>query len=228
MIRLNKYLAENTSLSRRDADKAVADGRVTVNGAVAEGPWVQVDGTSIVTLDGIKVGVEDFFYWAFYKPVKILTAYGDGQGKETLDIFPKLAEKKPAYSGRLDYDSEGLIIFSNDGDFIRKLQKSDEKIQKEYIVSVTRRLHQPQIDELKRGITYEGIDYLPCIVTEMDERRYRVILHEGKKRQIRNMFRHFNIQVKRLKRVRIGRVNLDGLKAGEIRVLSQKDLEGML
>jgi 23S rRNA pseudouridine2605 synthase/23S rRNA pseudouridine2604 synthase len=228
MIRLNKYLAENTSLSRRDADKAVADGRVTVNGTVAEGPWVQVDETSAVTLDGAKVGVEDFFYWAFYKPVKIVTAYGDGQGKETLDIFPKLAEKKPAYSGRLDYDSEGLIIFSNDGDFIRKLQKSDEKIQKEYIVSVTRRLHQTQIDELKRGITYEGIDYLPCIVTEMDERRYRVILHEGKKRQIRNMFRHFNIQVKRLKRVRIGRVNLDGLKAGEIRVLSQKDLEGML
>ncbi|WP_303850511.1 pseudouridine synthase [Seleniivibrio woodruffii] len=228
MIRLNKYLAENTSLSRRDADKAVADGRVTVNGAVAEGPWVQVDETSVVTLDGGKVGVEDFFYWAFYKPVKVLTAYGDGQGKETLDIFPKLAEKKPAYSGRLDYDSEGLIIFSNDGDFIRKLQKSDEKIQKEYIVSVTRRLHQAQVDELKRGISYEGIDYLPCIVTEMDERRYRVILHEGKKRQIRNMFRHFNIQVKRLKRVRIGRVNLDGLKAGEIRVLSRKDLEGML
>ncbi|MCD8553311.1 pseudouridine synthase [Seleniivibrio sp.] len=228
MIRLNKYLAENTSLSRRDADKAVADGRVTVNGEVAEGPWVQVDETSEVTLDGAKVGVEDYFYWAFYKPVKIVTAYGDGQGKETLDVFPKLAEKKPAYSGRLDYDSEGLIIFSNDGDFIRKLQKSDEKIQKEYIVSVTRRLHQAQIDELKRGITYEGIDYLPCIVTETEERRYRVILYEGKKRQIRNMFRHFNIQVKRLKRVRIGRVNLDGMKAGEMRVLSKKDLEGML
>ena len=228
MIRLNKYLAENTSLSRRDADKAVADGRVTVNGEVAEGPWVQVDETSEVTLDGAKVGVEDYFYWAFYKPVKIVTAYGDGQGKETLDVFPKLAEKKPAYSGRLDYDSEGLIIFSNDGDFIRKLQKSDEKIQKEYIVSVTRRLHQAQIDELKRGITYEGIDYLPCIVTETEERRYRVILYEGKKRQIRNMFRHFNIQVKRLKRVRIGRVNLDGMKAGEMRVLSRKDLEGML
>ncbi|MGE4266066.1 MAG: pseudouridine synthase [Deferribacterales bacterium] len=228
MIRLNKYLAENTSLSRRDADKAVADGRVTVNGAVAEGPWVQVDETSAVTLDGEKVGVEDYFYWAFYKPVKIVTAYGDGQGKETLDVFPKLAEKKPAYSGRLDYDSEGLIIFSNDGDFIRKLQKSDEKIQKEYIVSVTRRLHQAQIDELKRGITYEGIDYLPCIVTETEERRYRVILYEGKKRQIRNMFRYFNIQVKRLKRVRIGRINLDGMKAGEMRVLSRKDLEGML
>jgi 23S rRNA pseudouridine2605 synthase/23S rRNA pseudouridine2604 synthase len=228
MIRLNKYLAENTSLSRRDADKAVADGRVTVNGVVAEGPWLKVDETSHVTLDGTKVGVEDFFYWAFYKPVKVLTAYGDGYGKETLDIFPKLAEKKPAYSGRLDYESEGLILFSNDGDFIRKLQKSDEKIQKEYIVSVTRRLFPAQVEELKRGISYEGIDYLPCIVTETDERRYRVILHEGKKRQIRNMFRHFNIQVKRLKRVRIGRINLDGMKAGELRVLSRKELEGMI
>ncbi len=228
MIRLNKYLAENTSLSRRDADKAVADGRITVNGVPAEGPWVQVDSSSVVTLDGKRVGLEDYFYWAFYKPVQILTAYGDGHGKDTLEVFPMLAEKKPAYSGRLDYESEGLIIFSNDGDFIRKLQKSEEKIQKEYIVSVSRQLSQEQIDILKKGITYEGIDYLPCIVTKQDEKRYRVILHEGKKRQIRNMFRHFHIQVRRLKRVRVGRINLDGMKPGEMRVLTQKDLEGMI
>lgn len=227
-MRLNKFLAENTQLSRRDADKAVDDGRVTVNGAPAEGPWVQVEETTEVTLDGEKVGGTELFYWAFYKPVNILTAYGDGQGKDTLDVFPMLREKKPAYSGRLDYESEGLIIFSNDGDFIRKLQKSDEKVQKEYIVSTNRMLYDEQIDELKKGISYEGIDYLPCIIHKKEDRRYTVILHEGKKRQIRNMFRHCGVQVKRLKRVRIGRVNLDGMRPGDLRVLTMNDLAGML
>jgi 23S rRNA pseudouridine2605 synthase/23S rRNA pseudouridine2604 synthase len=227
-IRLNKFLAENTQLSRRDADKAVEDGRVTVNGEPAEGPWVQVDETTEVTLDGDMVGGTEFFYWAFYKPVNILTAYGDGHGKDTLDVFPMLHEKKPAYSGRLDYESEGLIIFSNDGDFIRKLQKSDEKVQKEYIVSTNRMLYAEQIDELKKGITYEEIDYLPCIVHKKEDRRYTVILFEGKKRQIRNMFRHCGVQVKRLKRVRIGRVNLDGMRPGDMRVLTKNELAGML
>lgn len=227
-VRLNKFLAENTSLSRRDADKAVEDGRVTVNGEKAEGPWVQVDESTDVTLDGAKVGGTEFFYWAFYKPVGVLTAYGDGQGKDTLDIFPKLKEKKPAYSGRLDYDSEGLIIFSNDGDFIQKLQNSDEKVQKEYMVAVNRPLSEEQLDVLRKGITHEGIDYLPCMVRKWDDKRYTVILFEGKKRQVRNMFRYFNVQVKRLKRVRIGRINLDGMKAGDMRVLTKNDLAGML
>lgn len=227
-VRLNKFLAENTALSRRDADKAVDDGRVTVNGDVAEGPWLQVDETSQVTLDGEKVGGTELFYWAFYKPVNILTAYGDGQGKDTLDVFPMLKEKKPAYSGRLDYESEGLIIFSNDGDFIQKLQNSDEKVQKEYIVSTNRILYDDQLEKLRKGITYEDIDYLPCLVHKKEERRYTVILFEGKKRQIRNMFRFCGVQVKRLKRVRIGRINLDGMRPGDLRVLTKNELAGML
>ncbi|MGE4317987.1 MAG: pseudouridine synthase [Deferribacterales bacterium] len=227
-VRLNKFLAENTSLSRRDADRAVEEGRVTVNGEPAEGPWVQVDDTVKVALDGQPVGLSDLFYWAFYKPVNILTAYGDGHGKDTLDVFPMLHEKKPAYSGRLDYESEGLIIFSNDGDFIQRLQNSDEKVQKEYVVSVNKALTDEQLNVLRKGVSYEGIDYLPCIIHKQDSKRFTVILHEGKKRQIRNMFRVFNAQVKRLKRVRIGRVNLDGMKAGDMRVLTEKDLAGML
>lgn len=227
-VRLNKFLAENTSLSRRDADRAVEEGRVRVNGEPAEGPWVQVDDDTFVMLDGVKVGGTELFYWAFYKPANILTAYGDGHGKETLDVFPKLKEKKPAYSGRLDYESEGLIIFSNDGDFIQKLQNSDEKVQKEYMIAVNRPLTDEQLEELRKGITYEGIDYLPCMIHKKDDRRYTVILFEGKKRQVRNMFRHFRVQVKRLKRVRIGRINLDGMKAGDLRVLRKDELAGML
>jgi len=204
-------------------------GRVRINGKQPEGPWVQVSEKDRVSLDGSDIsGAEDFFYWAFYKPKAVLTAYGEGHGKETLEIFPFLKENKPAYSGRLDYDSEGLIIFSNDGDFIRKLQQADEKVEKEYIVTVNRALKKGEIEELRKGIVYEGIKYRECIVEIHSHDRYQVVLHEGKKRQIRHMFRNFGVRVKKLKRVRIGSVNLNELQPGEFREFSPKEMREML
>ncbi|PLX65758.1 MAG: hypothetical protein C0602_13590 [Denitrovibrio sp.] len=229
MTRINKFLASRSGLSRRDADKALTEGRVRINNKMPEGPWVQVDENDKVTLDGNDIsGADDFFYWAFYKPKELLTAYGDGHGKQTLEVFPFLRENKPAYSGRLDYDSEGLIIFSNDGDFIRKLQNAEEKIEKEYIVTVNRVLKKSEIEELRKGITYEGIHYRECIVEQHSHDRYQVVLHEGKKRQIRHMFRNFGIRVKKLKRVRIGSVNLNELQPGEFREFSPKELREMV
>jgi 23S rRNA pseudouridine2605 synthase/23S rRNA pseudouridine2604 synthase len=229
MTRINKYLAARSGLSRRDADKAIEMGRVRINGKLPEGPWVQISEKDSVKLDGELLSrEEDYFYWAFYKPKGVLTAYGDGQGKETLEIYPALKDTKPAYSGRLDYDSEGLIILSNDGDFIRKLQKADEKIEKEYIVTVNKVLKKTEMDQMRAGINHEGIRYLPCIVEQHSHDRYRVVLHEGKNRQIRNMFRCFGIRVKKLKRVRIGAVNLNELAPGEFREFSPKEMREML
>jgi 23S rRNA pseudouridine2605 synthase/23S rRNA pseudouridine2604 synthase len=228
MDRINKYLAARTGLSRRDADKALEAGRVRVNGKIPEGPWIQVSDKDKVLLDGDAVGKQDYFYWAFYKPIGVLTAYGDGQGKDTLERYPFLREMKPAYSGRLDYDSEGLIIFSNDGDFIRRLQKADEKFEKEYIVTVNKVLKKHEIEELRKGIKYEGAKYRPCTVEQHEHDRYQVILHEGKNRQIRNMFRNFGVSVKKLKRVRIGTVNLNELRPGEFREFAPKEIREML
>lgn len=228
MTRINKFLAARTGLSRRDADRAMEEGRVRINGKMPEGPWVQVSDRDKVTLDGDVVQSEDFFYWAFYKPTEVLTAYGDGQGKDTLDKYPFLREKKPAYSGRLDFDSEGLIIFSNDGDFIRRLQKADEKIEKEYIVTVNRVLKKKELEDMRAGLTHEGMKYRPCHVEQHSHDRYQVILHEGKNRQIRNMFRNFGVRVVKLKRVRIGAVNLNELAKGEFREFSPKEIREML
>lgn len=229
MIRINKFLAARTGLSRRDADKAVDEGRVLINGKLPEGSGAQVSDTDVVTLDGKEVtSDEGFFYWAFYKPRGVLTAYGDGHGKDTLDIYPFLKEKKPAYSGRLDYDSEGLIIFSNDGDFIRRLQQAEERIEKEYIATVSRVLKKAELEEMQKGITYEGVQYRECFVEQHSHDRYRVVLHEGKKRQVRYMFRHFGVRVLKLKRVRIGTVNLNELKKGEYREFSPRELREML
>jgi len=229
MTRINKYLAARSQLSRRDADKAIEEGRIRVNGKKPDGPWMQISDTDKVTLDGNDIsGAEDYFYWAFYKPTGVLTAYGEGHGKDTLDKYPFLREKKPAYSGRLDYDSEGLIIFSNDGDFIRRLQRAEEKVEKEYIVTVNRVLKKGEIEDLRNGIVYEGIKYRECIVEIHSHDRYQVVLHEGKKRQIRHMFRNFGVRVKKLKRVRIGSVNLNELSPGEFREFSPKELREML
>jgi len=228
MIRINKYIAEHSGLSRRDADKALEEGRVTLNGEKPEGPWVKVSDDDIVALDGKDLIESELFYWKFYKPTDVLTAYGDGKGKDTLDIYPELKGKKPAYSGRLDYDSEGLIIFSNDGDFIQRLQKADQKIEKEYIVDSNHPLTDSQIRQLREGVTYEGIKYLPCKVTYHSRCRYIVILHEGKKRQIRNMFRHCGLRVRKLKRVRIGSINLNEMRKGEILPFAPKEMREMV
>lgn len=230
MDRINKFLAARSGLSRRDADKAIEAGRVRVNGKLPEGPWVQVSDKDKVLLDGSAVSDGEYFYWAFYKPVGVLTAYGDGQGgKDTLEKYPFLREMKPAYSGRLDFDSEGLIIFSNDGgDFIRRLQKADEKFEKEYIVTVNKVLKKHELEALRKGIQHEGIKYRPCSIEQHSHDRYQVILHEGKNRQIRNMFRTFGVTVKKLKRVRIGTVNLNELRQGEFREFAPKEIREML
>jgi 23S rRNA pseudouridine2605 synthase/23S rRNA pseudouridine2604 synthase len=228
MIRINKYIAENSGLSRRDADKVLEEGRVTLNGEAPEGPWVKVGDSDVVAIDGKELIEKELFYWKFYKPVNVLTAYGDGHGKDTLDIYPELRDKKPAYSGRLDYESEGLIIFSNDGDFIQRLQKSDNKVEKEYIVDSNNPLTDAQLRELRNGITYEGINYLPCRITYHSRCRYIITLHEGKKRQIRNMFRHCELRVRKLKRVRIGSLNLNEMKRGELAPFSPKEMREMV
>jgi pseudouridine synthase len=219
-MRLNKYLAANCGVSRREADRLTLEGKVKLNGVVVTDMGTHVADGDTVELEGQEITKSDLEYYRFYKPRGILTAYGDGHGKETLDEFPLLREKKPAYSGRLDYDSEGLIIFTNDGDLIRRLQRSEFKAEKEYLVWVRGDLTVRELNLIRQGITTEEITYLPCKAERIREGHFRLILTEGKKRQIREIFRHFGLRVSRLLRVRIGNITIDGLDTGEIQPLS--------
>jgi 23S rRNA pseudouridine2605 synthase/23S rRNA pseudouridine2604 synthase len=224
MTRLNKFLAANRGVSRREADRLIAEGKVRLNGGVVTDMGVQVGGDDFVELEGRAVKASPFEYYKYHKPRCLLTAYGDGRGKETLESVPLLAEKKLAYSGRLDYDSEGLILFTNDGDLILRLQKSLYKAEKEYIVWTERDLREDWLEHMREGLSTEEGDYLPCEAEKLGRCHFRLVLTEGKKRQIRNMFRHFGVRVRRLMRVRIGNVTLEGLKAGEIKKLSEKEI----
>ena len=223
-MRLNKYLAANCGVSRREADRLTLEGKVRLNGEIVTDMGVQVGEGDIVELEGQTVTESEFEYYRFYKPRGMLTAYGDGHGKETLEGIPFLKEKKPAYSGRLDYDSEGLIIFTNDGALIRRLQRSEFKAEKEYLVWTRYDLGERELDEIRAGLTTEEMTYLPCKAERIREGHFRLILTEGKKRQIREIFRHFGIRVSRLLRVRIGNITIDGLRTGEIKPISPQEI----
>jgi len=225
MTRLNKFIAENTEHSRRGADRLIADGRVRVNGQPAEmGVTVSVD--DVVEIDGHQVNQQtEDIYIAFYKPRGYLTAYGeDAEGKKTLDEFEVLRKRKPAYSGRLDYYSEGLILFTTDGDLIYKMQRPEFKVEKEYFVSTAEPLDEMEMSQIRDGLKTEKIKYKPCKIAPIGDSAYKLILIEGKYRQIRTMFEHFDIQTRRLTRTRIGPIKIGNLRPGEHFELSKKQI----
>lgn len=230
MMRLNKYLATYGNVSRREADRLVFAGKVIINSVVADSPGIQVDEVN----DTVILNGETIEYAAkstilkFYKPIKCLTAYGDGRGRTNLNHFELLKSTKIPYSGRLDYESEGLILFTNDGDLIYKLQKPKYKVPKEYLVKTSKPLQSSEISTLTGGVTVEGVRYGKCSIIEVDYRLYRFILHEGKNRQIRKMLAHFNLRVIELKRVSVGPIQLGDMVPGEIRELSKSEIKELL
>lgn len=225
MIRLNKFIAENSRYSRRDADKLIAEGQVRLNGKIAQmGSKVDPEKDSITLMGKEFIKQREYTYMAFYKPKAVLTTYEQKDEKRTLEDFRYILKGKPAYSGRLDYNSEGLILFSSDGSLIQRLQKHMYGVEKEYLVAVDSNLTDGELNQLKNGITFEDETYKKCKIEKVDDKVYKLILTEGKNRQIRNMFRYFNIRVKRLMRIRIANIELGKLKPGEYRMLDQKEI----
>lgn len=229
LTRLNKFLAANTSLSRRKADEAVLSGRVKLNGFLVDSLGASVDPNhDTVSLDGKTVAAEQKYYILFYKPVAVLTSYERNSNKRSLSDFDFLVSKKPAYSGRLDYNSEGLIILSNDGDFLQKLQKPAFKIPKEYIVFTDTMLSFDCIHKLEKGIKMNGISYKPCKINMLEEKKYEIILYEGKNRQIRNMMNYCGARVLKLIRTKIGDIGIGDLTPGKFRYLNKNEIKGLI
>ncbi|MDE7170180.1 MAG: pseudouridine synthase, partial [Mucispirillum sp.] len=150
-----------------------------------------------------------------------------GRGKETLEKFPLFAGRKIPYSGRLDYESEGLLIFSNNGELIQRMQQPEYKMEKEYMVTVDKPLSQSEMNKFAEGLDTPKGTYKPCSIYFSGKQNYRVIIKEGKKRQIRNMFGYFGSRVKRLKRVRIGPIEIGDLQAGEYAVLTKQEVKSL-
>lgn len=227
IMRLNKYLAECGVCSRRKADEIIAEGRVSVNGRKAPPQGMEVGEKDTVFLDGKKIlPVTHYEYIMFNKPKGCVTTRSDDKGRKTVfDYVPGDVRLVPV--GRLDYDSEGLLILTNDGKLVFRLTHPSSAIPKSYIVKIEGSIAESDLAILRKGATYEGVKYGRCKVKLLGEEnglsRLEVVITEGKNREIRNMFAAVEKNVVFLKRVAIGELRLGGLGRGCSRELSDAE-----
>ena len=229
-MRINKYLAQAGVASRRNCDEFIKDGLVTVNGKVcAIGQEVDELHDS-VSVNGKKINVvKKYSYYMMNKPKGyVCTVKDDKDRKTVMDLLPKNAGRVFPV-GRLDYDSEGLLLFTNDGDLCNRLMHPSSEIPKTYLVKIEGSLDEAVIEKLKRGVEIDGVKTKRCNIRIVDETRdftkYHVTVTEGRNREIRKMFLSVGKEVKFLKRIKIGDLSLTGLDRGAVRKLSQDEVE---
>lgn len=220
-MRINKYLAHKKYCTRREADTLIASGKVTVNGKRAQ-LGQQITETDVVTVSQKQ---KNYQYYAYYKPRGIIT-HSPQKGEEAIaDIMP-LPGVFPI--GRLDKDSYGLIMLTNDGRITDALLHPDKEHDKEYVVEVDKELPNNFDTKMGKGVNIEGYTTRPCTVKVTSPKKFSIILTEGKKHQIRRMCAAFDLSVRELKRIRILNVTLGNLKPGEHRMLKGEEREKFL
>ncbi|MEZ5244651.1 MAG: pseudouridine synthase [Acidimicrobiales bacterium] len=222
--RLQKVLARLGFGSRRVCEDLIADGRVTVNGDIAElGRRVDVDADE-VAVDGAVVGIRPgLVYYLLNKPTGVITTADDPQGRPTVvQMVP--SEPRVFSVGRLDADSEGLLLLTNDGEITHRLTHPSFGVEKEYLASVTGTPSRGAIRQLREGIELDDGPTAPARVTAVDDSLLRITIHEGRNRQVRRMCEAVGHPVIRLVRTRIGPIVDHRLKPGEWRELSREEV----
>lgn len=229
-MRINKYLAECGVCSRRKADELIAEGRVSVNRKLVKELGADVDeNKDVVYLDGKKiVRPTHFDYLMLYKPKGCVTTASDELGRKT--VFDYIGTDKRLFPvGRLDYDSEGLLLLTNDGDLAYKLTHPSSEIPKTYIVKIEGEIEESDLAALRKGVTVNGVKYgrskVKLIGFENGLSRLEVVIFEGKNREIRRMFEAVEKNVVFLKRVAIGDLRLGGLPRGGSRALNDAEID---
>ncbi|MEC7809857.1 MAG: pseudouridine synthase [Actinomycetota bacterium] len=223
--RLQKVLARAGIGSRRACEKLIVERRVTVDGRVSElGDKVDPE-TSQIEVDGLKIGVrEDLVYYLLNKPIGVITTSKDPQDRSTvIDLVPNHPRVFPV--GRLDADTEGLLLLTNDGDLTHYLTHPSFGIEKEYLVQLEARPSRNAIRELRQGVELEDGITAPARVSLVDEKILRMVIHEGRNRQIRRMCESVGHTVVRLVRSRIGPIVDRSLPPGSFRELTKQELK---
>ena len=231
-MRINKHIAESGFCSRREADRLVAAKRVTVNGKpagigtiVEEGDDVRIDGQALKKRV-VKPGARKHVYIALNKPVGITcTTDEDVQG----NIVRFVGHEQRVFPiGRLDKDSEGLILLTSNGDIVNEILRKENQREKEYLVGVNREVTDEFLRGMARGVRIHGQMTLPCRTARIAKFGFRIVLTQGLNRQIRLMSDAFGYRVTQLRRVRIDNVRLGTLKLGQWRNLTEQELRGLL
>ena len=228
-IRLQVYLAHSGIASRRAAEEIIAVGRVSVNGIVVKEQGSKVEEGDIVLLDGKLIKPESRkVYLALNKPPGYICTSQDPQGRPlALSLLPAAIKERLYSVGRLDFLSSGLIFFTNDGSFANRLGHPSCGLEKEYLVEATGIIPDAVIDAFNNGITVEDVSYKAKKAERTGRKSMRIVLVEGKNREIRRVFSHFHLHPVVLQRIRIGSVLLGDLKEGSTRPLINDELESL-
>jgi len=229
-IRLQAYLAHCGVASRRASEKIIQEGRVTVNGVTVTELGTKITSADVVTVDGKKIALEKSKrYILLNKPAGFVCSAQDEKGRAVAaDLLKEKYSERLYNVGRLDMYSKGMILFTNDGDFAAKLSHPSSQIEKEYIVETSQDISQEFCDQFQKGIRVENVFYKceKCVI--LKPRKIKIVLIEGKNREIRTVLESQNIGTKSLVRVRIGNVQLGELKPGESRELTEEEINGLL
>ena len=229
-VRLQVFLAHSGVASRRASEKIILDGRVAVNGVVVTELGTKVSAKDKITLDGKPLSLEGKKrYVLLYKPLGVVCSQSDEKGRPVaVDLLRESYSERLYNVGRLDMFSHGALIFTNDGDFAARLSHPSAEIEKEYIVESSLPLPRYLAEDFKRGVRVEGVFYKAKDAEELNSHRMRVVLVEGKNREIRRVFENAGVAIRNLCRVRIGNVELGELEPGQFRDLSEKEVQGLL
>lgn len=229
-IRLQLFLARCGVASRRASEKIITDGRVSVNGVVVKELGTKVSLEDVVCVDDKQIHLEETKrYVLLNKPKGYICSLSDDRGRlMAVDLLRNKYTERLYNVGRLDMFSEGLIIFTNDGDFAAKLSHPSAELEKEYIVDTSLPIPRNLAERFKKGIRIDDVFYRCKDAQEINSHRIRIVLIEGKNREIRRVFESVEVGIKRLTRVRIGCLHIEGLESAESRDLTKAEVNNLL
>lgn len=230
MERLQKVIAHAGITSRRKAEELIVAGRVSVNGQIVKELGVQVSAKDRVEVDGVPIEQESPVYYMLYKPRGVISAVTDDKKRKVvLDFFTEVPERLYPI-GRLDYDTSGLLLLTNDGDLSQKLMHPKHEVDKVYVAKVKGIADKKQLLPLSRGIRIEGKKTAPArfeilsIDAATQTSIVQLTIHEGRNHQVKNMLKAVGLPVQKLKREMYGSLTLAGLRPGEYRELTKKEV----
>ncbi|KYH14456.1 pseudouridine synthase [Staphylococcus kloosii] len=231
MERLQKRIANSGYTSRRKAEVLIEEGKVKVNGETVTELGTKVKSSDTVEVEGIKLEQEDKLYILFYKPAQVITSVSDDKGRKVVTDYFKELDTRIYPVGRLDYDTSGLLLLTNDGDFTNLMTHPRYKIKKKYVVKLKGYLMREEVKALEKGIKLEDGVTQPATVKIKNQDKEKsttlveITITEGRNRQVRRMFEYFGHEVSKLQRIEFGPLNLTGLNAGEGRVLTPHEVK---
>jgi 23S rRNA pseudouridine2605 synthase len=225
--KLQKVLARLGVASRRAAEEMILEGRVQVNEEVATLGQRITSTTDLVVVDGVQISIKpDLVYYLLYKPVDVISTASDPQGRKTVvDLVPDKPRVFPV--GRLDRETEGLLLLTNDGEMTHRLTHPSFGVPKEYFVSVSGKVSRSALRSLREGVELEDGKTAPAKVSEVEKGLLRIVIHEGRNRQVRRMCAKVGHPVNRLIRTRIGPITDRKLVPGSWRALTMEEIRNL-